>query len=95
MVISCKIGVRLKWVMMARPCTDDVRVLVPESWDASTPGTGERRRKAAMPADAEHREKWRLGLEMIDEVTRWGVTPSRSVATVLRKVCGVTHSRPV
>jgi SRSO17 transposase len=33
-----------------------------------------------MPADAVHREKWRLGMEMIDETLGWGVTPPLIVA---------------
>jgi SRSO17 transposase len=83
-VTNCQIGVSLNLVTDSASCPVDWRLFVPESWDASssaaTPETGERRRKAAMPADAEHREKWRLGLEMIDEVTGWGVTPPLIVA---------------
>ena len=33
-----------------------------------------------MPADATHREKWRLGLEMIDEAMGWGLRPPLIVA---------------
>ena len=33
-----------------------------------------------MPADAKHRETWRLGLDMIDEAVGWGVRPPLIVA---------------
>jgi len=31
--------------------------------------------KAKLPEDAHHIEKWRLALEMIDELTGWGIAP--------------------
>jgi SRSO17 transposase len=72
--------VSLNLVTDTASCPADWRLFVPESWDPATPGAGERRRKTAMPADAKHREKWRLGLDMIDEVTRWGLQPPLIVA---------------
>ena len=60
------------------------RLFVPESWDpsssAATSASRERRRKATMPDEAVHREKWRPGLEMIDEVTGWTGKPPLIVA---------------
>jgi SRSO17 transposase len=79
-VTNCQVGVSLNLVTDTASCPVDWRLFVPDSWDAATPEAGERRRKAAMPADATHREKWRLGLDMIDEVTGWGVTPPLIVA---------------
>jgi len=83
-VTNCQIGVSLNLVTDTASCPVDWRLFVPESWDdagaAATPETSERRRKAAMPADATHREKWRLGLEMIDEAMGWGLRPPLIVA---------------
>ena len=79
-VTNCQIGVSLNLVTDTASCPVDWRLFVPGTWDAATAGAGERRRKAAMPADAKHQEKWRLGLEMIDEVTGWEVTPPLIVA---------------
>jgi SRSO17 transposase len=83
-VTNCQIGVSLNLVTDTASCPVDWRLFVPESWDttgsAPAPETGERRRKAGMPAEAEHREKWRLGLEMIDEVTGWCGKPPLIVA---------------
>ncbi len=83
-VTNCQVGVSLNLVTDTASCPVDWRLFVPESWDPSSdgapPGTSERRRKAAMPDDAVHREKWRLGLEMIDEVTGWAGEPPLIVA---------------
>ncbi|WP_203717893.1 IS701 family transposase [Asanoa siamensis] len=79
-VTNCQIGVSLNLVTDSASCPVDWRLFVPESWDPATPGTGERRRRAAMPAEAKHQEKWRLGLEMIDEAIGWGIRPPLIVA---------------
>jgi SRSO17 transposase len=79
-ITNCQIGVSLNLVTDTASCPADWRLFVPESWDPATPAAGERRRKAGMPADAKHREKWRLGLDMIDEVIGWGLRPPLIVA---------------
>jgi SRSO17 transposase len=79
-VTNCQVGVSLNLVTDSASCPADWRLFVPESWDAATAGADNRRRKTGMPADAVHREKWRLGLEMIDEVTGWGLQPPLIVA---------------
>ena len=83
-VTNCQIGISLNLVTDTASCPVNWRLFVPESWDtsssAATPETSQRRRKAAMPADAVHREKWRLGLKMIDEMLGWGVTAPLIVA---------------
>jgi SRSO17 transposase len=78
-VTNCQVGVSLNLVTDTASCPVDWRLFVPEAWD---PGSDravsdvvKRRAAAAMPADAVHQEKWRLGLEMIDEVIGWGVAP--------------------
>lgn len=41
-------------------------------WEQDT----ERRRAAGAPEDVGHREKWRLALDMRDELAGWGLTPA-------------------
>lgn len=74
-ITNCRIGVSLNLVTDTASCPVDWRLFVPESWDPATAGAAERRRGAKMPADAVHREKWRLGLAMIDEAMGWGLVP--------------------
>jgi DDE superfamily endonuclease len=58
------------------------RLFVPGAWDRDGGGHGvaERRRRAAMPDEAVHHEKWRLALDMIDEAASWGLVPPLIVA---------------
>ena len=53
----------------------DWRLFLPESWDEDSEFNRDRRRKTGVPDDLHHVEKWRLALEMIDELTGWGVDP--------------------
>ena len=59
----------------------DWRLYVPEAWDdacADTRGRGRNpgtARRAGIPDTVRHRTKWRLALEMIDEVIAWGHQP--------------------
>jgi hypothetical protein len=63
------------------------RLFCPTSWDDTTiddPAPAqrvrERRERAAIPQDVRHREKWRLALEMLDQMLGpWGL-PTRPVA---------------
>ena len=83
-VTNCQVGVSLNLVTDTASCPVNWRLFVPQAWDDSStdalPDVAERRRRAAMPTDAVHREKWRLGVEMIDEVLGWGVRPPLIVA---------------
>jgi SRSO17 transposase len=79
-VTNCQIGVSLNLVTDTASCPADWRLFVPQSWDPAAPEASERRRKAGMPAEEKHREKWRLGLDMIDEVIGWGLQPPLIVA---------------
>jgi SRSO17 transposase len=47
------------------------RIFLPEAWDDDH----ERRAKAHVPDDVVHREKWRLALDMLDELKEWGLVP--------------------
>lgn len=58
---------------------------MPESWDdrkATDPDKAararRRRERCAIPDDQRHREKWRLALDMIDELAGWSL-PARPV----------------
>src|SRR6266487_4461269 len=80
---NCQIGVSVHLVNENASCAADWRLFCPESWDDQTladPGAaaGARRRggRAGIPDEVRHREKWRLALDMIEEMTGpggWGV----------------------
>src|ERR671914_2111733 len=69
-VDNCQIGVSVNAASDAASCPLDWRIFLPESWD----GDQERRRKAHVPDQVRHREKWRLALDMLDElIDAWGL----------------------
>src|SRR4051812_10568774 len=77
---NCQIGVSVDAVTDAASCPLSWRLFLPERWDeacAATPeaaaAIAERRKRAGIPAEGRHREKWRGGLEMIDELGGRGV----------------------
>jgi hypothetical protein len=73
-VTNCQIGVSVHLASDEASCPANWRLFVPERWDpASSKAPGDvaaRRRRAGIPDHARHREKWRLGLDMIDEMIR-------------------------
>src|SRR4051794_3689417 len=84
---NCQIGVSISAVTDAASCPLDWRLFLPERWDdalAATPEAGAairaRRKRAGIPAEARHREKWRLALDMLDELAGWTLTPPLVVA---------------
>jgi SRSO17 transposase len=68
-VDNCQIGVSINAATDEASCPINWRVFLPEEWDDDA----ERRAKAHVPDDVGHREKWRLALDMLDELTAWGV----------------------
>ena len=70
-VDNCQVGVSVNAATDEASCPLDWRIFLPESWDADD----ERRRKAHVPEAVRHREKWRLALDMIDELGAWGLVP--------------------
>jgi len=80
---NCQIGVSVHLVNERASCAADWRLFCPESWDDTQLGdpvaaarARRRRERAGIPDDVRHVEKWRLALEMIDEMTGpggWGV----------------------
>src|SRR3954447_325282 len=79
---NCQVGVSISAVTDAASCPLSWRLFLPERWDdacAATPEAGaairDRRERAGIPIEERHREKWRLALEMIDELVGWGLAP--------------------
>src|SRR3954452_20735563 len=71
---NCQIGVSIN-AAEAASCPLDWRLFIPEEWDEDSEFNRERRRKARLPEAVQHVEKWRLALELIDELIGWGITP--------------------
>ena len=81
-VANCQIGVSISAVTDTASCPLDWRLFMPERWDdaqAATPQAAAtiraRRTRAGIPDAVRHREKWRLALDMLDELAGWGLTP--------------------
>src|SRR3954471_13647559 len=79
---NCQIGVSICAVTDAASCPLNWRLFLPESWDDAAAATPEadaaiavRRARARIPADGRHHPKWRLALEMLDELAGWGLGP--------------------
>jgi SRSO17 transposase len=70
-VANCQVGVSVHAVTDQASCPLDWRLFLPEEWDADV----ERRRKAHVPTAERHRPKWQLALELLDELTAWGLVP--------------------
>jgi len=83
-VTNCQIAVSVSMVTDTASCPVDWRLFVPDSWDPASPKAAvdvqQRRRRAGISDDIGHREKWRLALDMIDELIGWGVRPPLIVA---------------
>src|SRR5436190_12688752 len=79
---NCQIGVSVHLVNEHASCAADWRLFCPESWDdaklddpAAAARARRRRERAGLPGEVRHARKWRLALEMIDEMTGpggWG-----------------------
>ena len=95
-VANCQIGVSVHLVNEHASCAADWRLFCPESWDDAALGdpvaaarARQRRERAGIPGDVRHTEKWRLALEMIDEMAGpggWGI---------LEQVTAAGGARPV
>jgi SRSO17 transposase len=70
-VDNCQVGVSVNAATDRASCPLDWRIFLPKDWDDDQ----ERRAKAHVPDEVRHREKWRLALDMIDELAGWGVRP--------------------
>jgi SRSO17 transposase len=83
-VTNCQIAVSVSMVTDTASCPVDWRLFVPESWDPASPkataDVRQRRGRAGIGDEVGHREKWRLALDMIDELMGWGRQPALIVA---------------
>jgi SRSO17 transposase len=83
-ITNCQIAVSVSMVTDTASCPVDWRLFVPESWDPASPKARSdvhvRRRKAGISDDIGHREKWRLALDMLDELMSWNRRPPLIVA---------------
>src|SRR3954464_11629865 len=90
---NCQVGVSVHAVADWASAAIDWRLFLPESWDDTMAGDAEaaeeirrRRARCRIPDDARHREKWRLALDMLDEMLGepdsggWGL-PARCVVS--------------
>jgi SRSO17 transposase len=84
---NCQIGVSICAVTDAASCPLNWRLFLPASWDDAAADTPEaaaaiaaRRARAGIPDRTRHHAKWRLALEMLDELAGWGLTPPVVVA---------------
>lgn len=82
---NCQIGVSVHAATDWASAALDWRLFLPASWDDTgvedpdeATAVRARRERAGIPDDARHREKWRLALDMLDELADWGV-PARPV----------------
>lgn len=93
---NCQIAVSVHLVNEYASCAADWRLFCPASWDdaalddpVAAARAARRRERARIPDEVRHAEKWRLALEMIDEMTGpggWGV---------LEQVTPAGRARPV
>jgi SRSO17 transposase len=82
-VANCQVGVSVHLAGEHASCAADWRLFCPESWDdaaladpAQAARARRRRERAGIRDEVRHAEKWRLALEMIEEMTGpggWGV----------------------
>jgi SRSO17 transposase len=92
---NCQVGVSVHLVNEHASCAADWRLFCPQGWDdhaaadeVTAAAIRRRRERARIPEEVRHTGKWRLALEMIDEMTGpggWGVLEqaggARPVAT--------------
>jgi SRSO17 transposase len=87
---NCQIGVSVHLVNEHASCAADWRLYCPASWDdaaaddpVAAARAASRRTRAGIPPGVRHTEKWRLALEMLDEMTGpggWGVRDQAAAA---------------
>jgi SRSO17 transposase len=84
---NCQVAPSVHLVTDAASCPVDWRLFLPaEGWDVQAAPSedattvAERRRRAHIPDEVGHVEKWQLALDMIDELRCWGLDPPLVVA---------------
>jgi SRSO17 transposase len=66
---NCQVIVSVNAATDEASCPLDWRLFLPSEWDADA----ERRQRAKVPDEVRHREKWRLALDVLDELLEWGL----------------------
>jgi SRSO17 transposase len=72
---NCQVGVSINAATDQASCPLDWRLFIPKEWDSVSEFNRDRRMKAKLADEVHHREKWRLALDMIDELIGWGIIP--------------------
>jgi len=67
---NCQVGVSISAATPQASCPIDWRLFMPAEWDADP-----RREACRVPEDVTHEPKWKLALQMIDELRGWGLEP--------------------
>jgi SRSO17 transposase len=68
-IANCQVGVSVDAATDEASCPLDWRLFMPKEWDEDA----ERRARSHVPEEVRHVPKWRLALEMIDELRGWGL----------------------
>jgi len=81
-VTNCQIAVSVHAVTDTCSAPLDWRLFLPERWDDALAGDADtaaliaaRRKRCAVPGQVRHLPKWRLALQMLDELAGWGHVP--------------------
>ncbi|CAM5606234.1 hypothetical protein SALBM135S_07199 [Streptomyces alboniger] len=69
---NCPIAVSVHACTATASCPLQWRLFLPEEWAEDA----ERRAACKVPADIGHREKWRLALDILVDLTDWGLRPA-------------------
>jgi len=84
---NCQVGVSVHAVTDTASCPLNWRLFLPASWDPDQAGdpaeaafTARRRARCRIPEGEGHQPKWRLAVEMIDELATWNLAPPVVVA---------------
>ncbi|MGW0595498.1 IS701 family transposase, partial [Streptosporangium sp. NPDC002607] len=83
---NCQVAPSVHLVTDAASCPVNWRLFVPEGWDPASPRVADadavaaRRHRARIPDDITHVPKWRLAVDMLDELACWGLDAPLVVA---------------
>jgi SRSO17 transposase len=70
---NCQLGVSVNAITEHASCPLGWRLFVPESWDE--PAMAAQRAACRLPEGVQHRPKWQLVLDMLDELAGWDLHP--------------------
>jgi SRSO17 transposase len=73
---NCQVAVSVHAVSDTASVPLQWRLFLPKEWDQDV----QRRRATGVPDEARHQEKWRLALDVLDELAAWGLADRPVVA---------------